>query len=205
MTVMVAQLRRHGAVIVERHGRLVAANFGSAASEAAVCRSSVGLAERSDRVTLDVRGDGASVDAALAALGPIAHSAWSTRLSPGRAIVRCEGELQDECRSAMLAAVEEASILDLGGEYAAIDLIGPRAGEVLEAAAIDEDTDPVIVLHQGSGYVELLVTRGNGPALWNRLLEVGEPFGIACVGLDALEHLAVSEHLIDQRRPGARV
>lgn len=204
MTVMVSMLRRHGATIVERHGRLTAAHFGSAASEAAVCRGRVGLAERSDRTTLEVRGRCENVDAALAGLAPLGHRAAWTRLSPGRAIVRCEGDAEDACASAMVAS-DAISISDSSGEFAAVALIGPLAEDALRAAAVDEQTDPVIVLHQGRGYVELLVARSYGPAMWNRLLEAGAPFGIACVGLDALEHLAVSDHLGDQRRPAARV
>jgi glycine cleavage system aminomethyltransferase T len=205
MAVMVAMLHRHGATMVERHGRLVAAHFGSAATEAAVCRGGVGLAERSDRATLDVRGPRADVAAAIAAVARLGgHRAWWTQLAPGRAIVRCEGDAEDACASAMRAA-EGVEIIDLGGDYAAVDLIGPLAGDVLRAAAVDERTDPVIVLHQGEGYVELLVARSYGPALWNRLLEAGAPFGIACVGIDAIEHLAVSDHLSEQRRSGARV
>jgi glycine cleavage system aminomethyltransferase T len=57
MTLMTTMLRRHGATMVERDGRWVAAHFGSPASEAAVCRSRVGLAERSDRATLELSGD----------------------------------------------------------------------------------------------------------------------------------------------------
>lgn len=203
MTVMVSMLRRHGAAIVERHGRLAAAHYGSAAAEAAVCRSRVGLAERSDRATLEVRGAQGTVDAALAALGGLGHRAWWSRLSPGRALVRCEGEEEDACIAAMQSA-DAGSILDVSPQYAAVSLIGPLAGEVLEAAAVDERSDPVVVLREGDGTVELLVARAYGPALWNRLLEAGAPSGIACVGLDALEHLAVSDHIGEQRRAGVR-
>ena len=55
--------------------------------------------------------------------------------------------------------------------------------------------DAAIVVQEGDATVELLVPAAHGPALWHRLLEAGEPFGVACVGLDALEHLAASEHL----------
>jgi glycine cleavage system aminomethyltransferase T len=199
MTVMVSMLRRHGATMVERHGRPVAAHFGSATAEAAVCRGRVGLAERSDRATLEVRGTRAGVDAALAALDGLRERAWSTRVSRGRALVRCEGAAQDACISAMQPADAE-SILDVSPEYAAIALVGPRAADALEAAAIDEDTEPVVVLHEGEGTIELLVPQSYGPALWHRLLEAGRPLGIACVGLDALEHLAVSDHVSGGRR-----
>jgi glycine cleavage system aminomethyltransferase T len=193
VSVMVSMLRRHGATIIERHGRPVAAHFGSAAAEAAVCRGGAGLADRSDRATLELRGPSADVDQALAELGVLGGHAWSTRLSPTRALVRCEGEDQALCTSAMLRA-EDASVRDVSDDHAAVDLVGPRAEEVLQAAGLTEE-DAVTVLRDGDGGVELLVARGQGPALWNRLLETGEPFGLACVGLDALEHLAVSGHV----------
>ena len=87
----------------------------------------------------------------------------------------------------------EVWVRDVSHEYAAMELIGPLALEVLQAAEVDPEEDPVTVLLEGEDYVELLVIRGYGPALWNRLLEAGEPSGIACVGLDALEHIEVSE------------
>lgn len=203
MTVMVAVLRSHGATMVERHGRRVAAHFGSATSEAAVCRSRVGLAERSDRATLEVRGPRVDVDRALAELARLGGRAWWARMSTGRAIIRCEGEDDALCTSVMLRA-DSASVRDVSGDYAAFDLIGPLAGEVLEAAAVDEDEDPAIVLHESEACVELLVARRQGPSMWNRMLEAGAPSGIACVGLDALEHLAVSEHVTRLRAADAQ-
>lgn len=202
MTVMLAMLRRHGAAVVERDGRLVAAHFGSPTTEAAICRTQVGLAERSDRATLELRGAAADVDGALSALGALGERAWSVRPSPERAIVRCDARDQEACTAA-LARTESAAVRDRSAELAALALIGPRAAEVLRATALREDEDPVDVLVASEQYVELLVPRSHGPALWNRLLEAGEPFGIACVGIDALEHLAVSEQLTRMRGPAA--
>jgi hypothetical protein len=189
---MVSVLRRHGATIIERHGRPVAAHFGSAAAEAAVCRGGVGLAERSDRATLEVRGPRADVEQALAELAALGGRAWTLCPSPGRALVRCEGEDEALCTSVALRA-PDASVRDVSDGHAAVDLVGPRAGDVLHAAALEEE-DAVAVVQDGHGAVELLVARARGPELFNRLLQAGEPFGIACVGLDALEHLAASAH-----------
>jgi hypothetical protein len=204
MGVMVALLRSHGATMVERHGRSVPANFGSAAGEAAACRSSVGLTERSDRATLEVRGPRAAVDQALAELAGVGPRAWSARVASGRALVRCEGGDAATCSFALLRP-DDASVLDVSADHAAIDLVGPLAGEVLEAAGVDPEREPVVVLHDGGWCIELLVARGQGPALFNRLLDAGAPSEIACVGLDAIEHLAVSEHVDALRRPPAYV
>jgi glycine cleavage system aminomethyltransferase T len=195
---MTTMLRRHGATMTERHGRLVAAHYGSAATEVAVCRSHAGLAERSDRATLELRGSREDVDDALEALSVLPGRAWPVRLSPGRAIVRCEGEDAGVCTSAMLRP-ESAAVDDVSLEWAALELVGPRAKDVLEAAGIDEEQDAVTVVREGPAIVELLVARTRGPALWNRLLEAGERFGLSCVGLDALEQLSVSEHAVALR------
>jgi glycine cleavage system aminomethyltransferase T len=129
------------------------------------------------------------VDRALAEL----RHAWPARLSPTLALVRCEGADDGAVTSAMLRA--EVWVRDVSAEYASMELVGPLALEVLQAAHVDPEEDPVTVLVEGEDYVELLVIHGYGPALWNRLLEAGEPSGIACVGLDALDHITVSERV----------
>ena len=197
MTVMASVLRQSGATMVQRHGRWVAADYGSAAGEVAVCLSRVGLAERSDRATFEVR---AGVERALEELTELGDRAWFVRVLPDEAVIRCDGEDEAACAAA-LARADGAQVLEVSGNYAALDLVGPRAEQALAAAAIDEDRDPVIVVRQGTAVVELLVPRANGPAMWNRLLEAGQPLGLSCVGLDALEHLAVSEHMVELRRP----
>jgi glycine cleavage system aminomethyltransferase T len=121
------------------------------------------------------------------------------RVLPGEAIVRCEGTDAAAC-SAALRRGGGVRVNDRSPDVAALDLVGPRADEALTAAAIDDEHDPVTVVRQGSACVELLVSSANAPALWNRLLDAGEPLGLACVGLDALEHLAVSEHVVELRR-----
>ncbi len=198
MTVMTTMLRRHGATMAERHGRTTAAHFGSPASEAAVCRSGVGMAERSDRATLELRGEPKSVDEALGALAQLGDAAWWVRRTPQRAIIRCEGKAVDGCISTMLRA-EDVTVVDVSSEHAAVDLVGPCAEEVLQAHLDQREAPVVVVVRRDAACVELLVPRVHGPALWNGLLEDGEPFGIACVGLDALEHLEVSDRLSRRR------
>jgi hypothetical protein len=199
MSALSTLLRRQGATLVERHGRCVALHFGSPVGEEAVCRSTVGLADRSDRTTLDVRGPAADVDAALAELGRLGDRAWWLRLGPGRAIVRCEGEDAAACTSAVRQP-DGTEVEDLGEAYTGLDLIGPLASDALGELGLDRDDSPVIVVRQDPAFVELLVPRAHGPATWNRLLEAGRPYGLACVGLEALERLSVSEHVGGLRR-----
>ena len=200
MSVMLSMLRRHdGARPAERGGRTVVAHFGSVASELAVCRIAVGLAERSDRATLEVRGTRAELDRALGRLATLGDAVWWSRLSRVRAIMRCEAQDRDVC----VAVVERDAIVcvhDLGDELAAPTLIGPRAEDVLAAAGLDRDPDAAIVLRDRGGCIELLVPRRLGPALWSRLLDAGERHLIACVGLDAIEQLTVSRELDLRRR-----
>jgi glycine cleavage system aminomethyltransferase T len=200
MSVMLSMLRRrHGAVLAERDGRTVVACYGSVAAEVAVCAMAVGLAERSDRVTLEVRGIREELDRALGELAALGDCAWWSRLSRTRAIVRCESG----GRARTIAAIRRDAIVslhDLGDELAAPSLVGPYAEHVLAAAGLDAGHDAAIVLRDRSGAIELLVPRRLGPALWSRLLDAGEPYFVACVGLDALEQLSVSRELAFRRR-----
>src|ERR1700712_491595 len=80
-------VRNHGAVMASRRGRRVPAHFGSVGAEEAVCLQSVGMADRSDRETLELRGTGSAIEQAFVALG---ERAWYSYLSADRAIARCE-------------------------------------------------------------------------------------------------------------------
>ena len=75
--------RNHGASMAERHGRRVPAHFGCAAAEETVCLRGVGMADRSDRSTLELRGTPSDVERALIALGEFA---WYSFLTADRAV-----------------------------------------------------------------------------------------------------------------------
>jgi len=181
----------HGATMVIRHGKCVAAHFGSAASEAAVCLQTVGIADRSDRTTFELRRAPHDLDEALAAVACQRVKLWSAREN---AIVRCEATDSSTCA---------ASLLDLGGtlvadvsdRYAAIGVIGPLAADLLASAQRNDRESKPIVLRDGMTSFELLVSAETGPAVWAQLLVVGAQFRVACVGLDALEHLAASHRV----------
>ena len=202
MSVMTTMLRRHGASMRERHGREVATDFGSPASEAAVCRSGVGLAERSDRATIELRGAPEAIEEALGGLQHLGPAAWWVHPTSRRAIVRCEGEAADGCISALRRA-EEVAVNDVSDHHAAVDLIGPKAQEVVDSHLAMPESPVALIVRRGELCVELLVPRVYGPALWSGLLEEGEPWGIACVGLDAIENLDLSDRLDRRRQPQA--
>jgi glycine cleavage system aminomethyltransferase T len=67
-------LRGHGATMTVRRGRYVAADFGSATSEAAVCLKTVGICDRSDRSTFEIRGAPEAIEDALASVDPHRHA-----------------------------------------------------------------------------------------------------------------------------------
>jgi glycine cleavage system aminomethyltransferase T len=187
-------LLEHGARIVVRHGHRVAADFGSVASEMAVCQRSVGLADRFGRVTLDVRGAQDAVAAALARLEALAGRARAVRRGPNRAVVRCEPSDEEACRVALDG--EDVLVRETTAEYAALGLVGPHARDVLRDACLDEEPFGASVLSEDDGF-EILVPRTLGADVWAQLFRSGAPFGIACVGFDALEHLAVARHLAE--------
>ena len=184
-------LRSHGGRMTARHGRCVAADFGSATSEAAVCLKTVGICDRSDRATFEIRGGPEDVEDALTALDALAGRVWWTRTAAHRAIVRCEQGEQSRC-AAVLLEVEGAAVADITDRYAAIGVVGPFAVNLLRAASLGAYEDEPLVLYTGPDAFEVLVEADAGPAVWSRLLHAGASFRVACVGLDALEHLAAS-------------
>lgn len=184
-------LRTAGAAMVMHQGAVSAAHFGSAASEAAACLASVGIADRSRRATLEISGAPLHVEAALQALRSSLLTAWWTEIAHGRMIVR--SELEDGAAvSTTLEASEDVSVRDVGYLYAAIGLIGPLARDVLKASGPGVPGVEVFVVDDAPDRYELLVSAAAGPALWNRLLSAGAPMHIACVGFEALEHLAAA-------------
>jgi glycine cleavage system aminomethyltransferase T len=184
-------LYRDGATMVERHGRRVAAHFGSRAGEEAVCLKAVGLADRSDRTTLEVRGD---VDAALLELAALGERAWSSYAGPDRAIVRCEYADTAACLAAL-----GPDARDRTRDFAAMALVGPNAEALLDAADLPSSA---ITLHEAGLLYEVLVPPALGPVVWDQLLEAGASLQVACVGLEAIEHLIATRRLgYDARRP----
>jgi glycine cleavage system aminomethyltransferase T len=182
--------------MVERHGRRVAAHFGSAPGEEAVCLKAVGMADRSDRVTFEVRGD---VDAALLELASWGERAWSSYAGHDRAVIRCEFA-DAEAVATALSSAPGADVRDRTRDYAAIALLGPNAEALLDTADLPTSA---ITLHEAGLLYEVLVPAAHGPVLWDQLLESGAPLQIACVGLEAVEHLIATRRLYELPGPSA--
>jgi glycine cleavage system aminomethyltransferase T len=180
--------RNHGASMASRHGRRVPAHFGSIAAEEAVCLRSVGMADRSDRDTFELRGTPSAVESALVTVG---EYAWCSFITADRALVRCEHEHSAVCAT-LLASVEGLVASNRTSAYAAIGLIGPRAKELL----LEVDLTPSgQIIQEALGCYEILLPADHGPELWDFLMEAGAPYGLACVGHDALDRLTASHRL----------
>lgn len=185
-------LCEHGARIAVRHGYRVATDFGSVAAETSVCLRSVGLVDRFGRSTFDVRGPREKIDAALARMGRPGNRAWSARVHTNRVVVRCEPSGDAACRAEF--DDDDLLVVETTQRLTAIGLVGPRAGDVMREARAERAPFTVTVLMEPLG-VEVLVPRHAGADAWTHLLRYGGPFGIACVGFDALEHLAASRRV----------
>ena len=171
--------------MASRHGRRVPAHFGSVAAEEAVCLRSVGMADRSDRDTFELRGTPEAVESALVTVG---EYAWCSFVSADRALVRCEHEHADVCLG-LLRSVDGLMASNRTAAFAAIGLIGPRAKELL----MEVDLTPSgQIIQEARGCYEVILPADHGPELWDFLLEAGAPYDLACVGHDALDRLAAS-------------
>jgi len=171
--------------MAERHGRRVPAHFGSTSTEEAVCLHSVGMADRSDRDTFELRGTPSAVENALVALG---EYAWCSFVDADRALARCEHEHAEAC-SSLVSGLPDLVAANRTTAFAAIGLIGPRAKELL--MAIDLNPSGVII-QEALGCYEVITPAAHGPELWEYLLEAGAPYDLACVGHDALDRLAAA-------------
>ncbi len=201
-----------GAKLADRDGHLVVSSYGSVPGEISVCMKSVGLADRSDLGTLELRGETSVLDRALSArLGypPVApHSArrlseiWYLRLEARRTLLV-------GAHAALAAAPPigrgpnraELSCRDIGASVAIISVIGPRATRLMTAAGLPgeiaigavardpQDASVLAILRESQRRMLVLVQAKAIDALWSRLHAAGEPLGAALVGYDALAML----------------
>jgi glycine cleavage system aminomethyltransferase T len=201
--------------MVVRWGCAVAGHYGSVAGELAVCVKRVGIAERSDLEKLELFGREAWLEHALAkALGdrvpPVGQAirvagTWCCRTAPERALVIGSHPSVARWRRFAREAVVVGSAIgctDLGTEAAAISLVGPHAADVLRGAGLPDglavgavcagalDGSPATLLREDAHRYLLVPGAGPSDAAWKALFEAGRPFGLSCVGCEALERLA---------------
>jgi len=204
-----------GAQLTERAGRKIVALYGSVQGEIAACMKSVGLADRSDLGTLELRGATSLLDRALSdRLGdpPLAPGTahrlgrvWYLRLDSRRALlVGTHAALASRPSIGRGRDRGELAHNDIGSNVSIISVIGPRVGRLLGGAGLPADLpmgavgrDPtdasvLAILREGQRRVLILVRRPAVDALWHRLLAAGEPLEAAFVGCDALALLDIS-------------
>jgi glycine cleavage system aminomethyltransferase T len=198
-----------GAQLGERDGHVVAALYGSTHGEIAACMTHVGLADRSDLGTLELRGGQSPLDRALATrLGDPPPPAGTARRQKGVWFLRIDGRrvLIVGAHPALAAlppigaGSDHADLVlrDIGASISMISIIGPRAGRLMAAADLPADLaigaigrDPgdasiVAIVRESQRRVLLLVRAADIEPVWGRLLQAGEPLGATFVGSDAL-------------------
>lgn len=202
-------LKRAGAHMAERQGWLVAADFGSLASELAVSRAAAGLADVSSIAKLELRGSADALAALHPPLDPCGPSrdghAWWCSLSPQLALVLgmpgADAAVRSEVEERLAGSA--VSVTDVTAERVALCLMGPAAPKVLTRAGVQQLPGggarsesiagiPTLVLHESEQRWLLVAPVADAAELWQELSEAGSPFGLAYVGSDALHHLLVA-------------
>jgi glycine cleavage system aminomethyltransferase T len=201
-------LKRSGAHMTEREGWVVAADFGSLASEIAVSRATAGLADVSSISKFEVRDaapaiadmypsgrelqPGRAIEAADAWWCVVSKELLLVLASPSKA-ARVRADLEERARS-------ETRIEDVTSDRVAVCLTGPYARQVLSRAGTSpcgpgclrvESVGgvPTLALHQYEKQWLLVALASEAGNLWQALTEAGSPLGLAYVGADALQHL----------------
>jgi glycine cleavage system aminomethyltransferase T len=209
------RILRAGAVMATRDGHAVAAHFGSAATELAVCVKRAGLAVRSDLATLEICGPDPWLEHFLSdSLGDAAPSAgragrtagtWCCRLAPDRAVVVGPWSATARWRRFVREAIVTGSPMacsDGADAATALTLVGPRARRLLSEVGLDarllaqdvhEDWfagSPVLLLREAPDRYLIVVDADCASTAVGELFAAGGSLGLSMVGTDALERLA---------------
>lgn len=217
---------RAGAVMRTQGGASVAVHYGSAAAELGVCVRAVGLADRSDLGTLEIAGPAAAVGAFLrkltgAPLEPAgvatAAGAWWCAAAPGRVLVLCEPDRRAQLLGVLRAASRRhpgVAVADVSSAWSAIAVVGRRTADVL--AALGHGDDPraaapfgrasiggagVHVLLQSDRRAIVLAEPAAAGAVWQAIAHAGRPYGLSCVGTEAVERFALLDRPRVPRTP----
>jgi glycine cleavage system aminomethyltransferase T len=207
---------RAGGVMVVRDGHQVAANFGSTATELAVCVKRVGLAVRSDLGTLELAGPerwlahllGHALDGRVPEPGDAIRTAgaWCCRVAPDRAIIAGSWSATARWKRVVREAVAHGAPLDLADRSetaGALTLVGPRAERLLDDAGLPAMAmgavaecwfagGPVLLLRETAQRFLLVVDAERAVGAWQELFEAGRALGLSMVGTEALDRLAAA-------------
>jgi folate-binding protein YgfZ len=222
-------LQAAGAHLAHVAGVAMAVDYGHPAGEYAAVRSGAAIYDAGDRGLIDVRGrdragwlHNLTTNAVKTLQTGQGHYAFVLSVK-GRILfdlnllVREDAFWLDIDRRFVAEALghferytisEDVQCRDRSGEFARIGLLGPAAGEVVEALgameveampALSSRTVPLagrqrlMVRHDFAGVfgVELYVEAADAAACWKRLLEIGRPVGLRPVGWSAVNILRI--------------
>jgi glycine cleavage system aminomethyltransferase T len=212
-------LRQAGGVLVMHDGHPVVAHYGSAAGELAACVSAVGLADRSDLATLELRGPAGQLQlltqrltgSEVAPGGAVpSGGAWWCVESPERMLVICDGGRADRLRAVLHARVARRSavtLADRSAEWAALAVVGRRACALLAELGVYGESGnprhvPPFTAHAGTGAHVLwllksddtalaLTAAADAPTVWHAIERAGRRYGLCAVGQQALARYAL--------------
>jgi hypothetical protein len=203
VSVLDSLTRRAGAVIDGRTG--VAAHYGSAAGELAVCARGAGIADRSDLRKLELTGSGLQLEAAAA--GPIAVGGCRIAAG-GRLCARSKDRMLVLSESGAPSELDRPSltVVDRSDEWAVIGLAGPAVPRVLAAlGSVAEFTVPGtftpvriagadVELALPTERLALMVAASDSARdVWRTLVEAGRPAGLSYVGEEAFRRYTLWE------------
>jgi heterotetrameric sarcosine oxidase gamma subunit len=211
------RLRLAGGVMSEREGHAVAVNFGSAATELAICVKRVGLAVRSDLDALEIVGAEPwlthflqeSVGGRAPVPGEAIRTArsWCCRVAPDRAIVIGPWSAAARWAGIVRHAVVTGAAVDCterSDSATALTLVGPRAARLLDDAGLEPDLpvggvretwlagSSALLLREAGDRFLLMVDADHAVDAWQELFDVGRALGLSMVGAEALERLAAA-------------
>ena len=205
--------QENGASLTEYHGWQIPHHFGAPEDEAARVRESVGLADVSWMLKLDLKGYG------LGKLPPVGEGGFLWMLGPLHYLVTGDPTTKDQTIERLnkiatvgadLSLPPPVYVTDVTSVYAQFLLAGPRCREVLgklTSLNLSEDSLPnlssgqssvakvhAIILRQDLDRIpayHLLVSREYGESVWDSLLHAGDEFDLTPFGLQSQQFLKV--------------
>jgi heterotetrameric sarcosine oxidase gamma subunit len=220
---MEQRARAAGAQFSARDGWDVALRFGDPESELRTARETVGFADRSNMVKLELQGEPDTLAAIVAhvsggltierGLAARSEGTWWCPVTPARMLVLSEPPFGSAVHAAVLEAMAQApgttTVADLTCGLAALCLIGPSARELLArfcALDVRPALTPIAGFRPGSvartpGYVLveahdrllLLVGWALGEYLWEVVADAAEALHGGPLGAEALAQLLTTE------------
>jgi glycine cleavage system aminomethyltransferase T len=163
-------LMRAGAVMTTRAGLPVVASYGSATAELAVCVRNVGLVARSDL-------SAPAIEAIARSLDP---EGWDALRGPAGAVAAIG-----------VVGRRAPALLSALGAYG-------TCGDPLEPAPLTHATVggvPVIWIHRSAHEALAIVAPEAAGEVWRAIEQEGRPFGLSCVGIEALERFSLLERV----------